>query len=124
MRGIHAVYFIILLFQLITPSASIIFNLCGTLSSALVFKVFKYFSFPRNYWIRDIEKIFGLHKIRNCCIKKILGFISINENEIIINNVKELDYFIDNLNREKYNDSISSRKSNRISQENGQNNNH
>ena len=124
LRGIHAVYFVILLFQLITPSASIIFNLCGTLSSALVFKVFKYFSFPRNYWIRDIEKIFGLHKIRNCCIKKILGFISINENEIIINNVKELDYFIDNLNREKYNDSISSRKSNNISQENGQNNNH
>ena len=124
LRGIHAVYFVILVFQLITPSASIILNLCGTLTAFLVFKVCKYFSLPRNYWISDVEKIFGLNKIRNCSIKIFLGFISINENETVINNVKELDYFFDNLNREKFKDSGDSRKSNNISQDNGQNNNH
>ena len=124
LRGIHAVYFVILVFQLITPSASIILNLCGTLTAFLVFKVCKYFSLPRNYWISDVEKLFGLNKIRNCNIKIFLGFISINENETVINNVKELDYFFDNLNREKYKDSGDSRKSSNTSQDNGQNNNH
>ena len=95
-RGTHSVFFVILIFQLITPSASLVLNLCATLSSFLVFRIFKYFSLPRNYWINDLEKFFGLNK-KHCEIKNILGYFSTTENENIINNIKELDYFFDNI---------------------------
>ena len=103
LRGIHSVYFVILLFQLITPSASIVLNFCGTFSAFLIFKIFKYISLPRNYWISDTEKIFGLNKTKNCMIKSILGYFSISDNETITNNVKEFDYFYDNINKNNKN---------------------
>ena len=93
LRGIHSVFLVILIFQLITPSSSIVLNLCGTLSAFLVFTFFKYFTLPKNYWIKDIEKIFHLDKTKNCEMKFLLGYFSISENETIINNVKELDSF-------------------------------
>ncbi len=91
-RCIHSIFFVILIIQLITPSASLILNLCSTLSAFLVFKIFKYFSLPRNYWISDFEKLFGLNK-KHCEIKYLLGYFSSTENDNIINNIKELDYF-------------------------------
>ena len=103
LRGLHSVYFAILIFQLITPSASIIINISGVFSASLIYRYIKFFGLPRNYWINDIEKLFGLNKINNCQIKCILGYISINENDIIKNNVKEFDYFLDNINKQKKN---------------------
>jgi len=100
-RGVHSVYFVILLFQLISPSASIVLNICGTFSAFLIFKFFKYFSLPRNYWISDMEKIFGLNKLKNCEIKYFFGYFSINENDTVTNNVKEFDYFLNNVNKKK-----------------------
>ena len=100
-RGVYSVYFVILVFQLITPSASLILNLCGTLSAFLVFNILKYISLPRNYWIGDFEKLLGLNKKKNCEFKEFLGYFSINENDAIINNIKELDYFLDNKNKVK-----------------------
>jgi len=101
LRGIHSVYFVILIFQLITPSASIILNLCGTLSAFIIFKICKYFTLPRNYWINETEKILGLSGNKNCCFKSFLGYYSISENETILNNVREFDFFLDNINKSK-----------------------
>jgi membrane associated rhomboid family serine protease len=103
LRGIHSVYFTILMLQLITPSASIVFNTCGASCAFFIFGIVKYFGMPRNYWIIDMEKIFGLNKKNNCHIKYILGYYSLNEKDDIINNVKEFDYFLDNKNRENNN---------------------
>ena len=41
-----------------------------------------------------MEKILGLNKTKNCEIKYFFGYFSINENDNIINNVKEFDYFL------------------------------
>lgn len=128
LRGIHSVYFIILIFQLITPSASIILNLCGTLSAFTIFKVCKYFSLPRNYWVNDIEIILGLNGKKNCSFKSFLGYYSISENETVSNNVKEFDFFLDNINKSKkliINDIISkNKKSNSLEDNKSNNNNH
>ena len=93
LRGIHSVFLVILIFQLITPSASIVLNMCGTLSAFLSFNFFKYFSLPMNYWIKDTERLLHLDKRKNCEIKTLIGYFSINENENIIKNVKQLDSF-------------------------------
>ncbi len=103
LRGIHSVYFTILLLQLITPSASIVFNTCGATCAFFIFGIFKFLGLPRNYWINDMEKLFGLNKKNNCHIKYFLGYYSLNENDDIIRNVKELDYFFDNKNKENKN---------------------
>lgn len=92
-RGIHSVYILILIFQLITPSASLILNVCGTLSAIIVFKLLKYFSLPRNEWVSETEKFLRLENKNGNSVKKFLCYFSSNENDNIINNLKELDYF-------------------------------
>ena len=129
LRGIHSVFFVIFIFQLITPSASIILNLCGTLSAFIIFKICKYFTLPRNYWVNETEKILGLSGKKNCCFKSFLGYYSISENETILNNVLEFDFFLDNINKNKkmiINDIKSKNKKNNPSQDNNSinNNNH
>ena len=102
-RGIYSVYFVILIFQLITPSASFIFNLCGTSTAFLAFNILKFISFPRNYWVGDFEKLLRLNKQKNCEILDFLGYFSSDYNENIISNIKELDYFFGNVNQVKNN---------------------
>ncbi len=98
LRGATSVYYVIIIFQLITPSPSLIFNICGASGAFLIFGIIKYFGLPRNYWINDMEKFFRLNKTKNCGFKNFLGYFSINENENISNNVKEFDYFFDKIN--------------------------
>jgi membrane associated rhomboid family serine protease len=126
LRGIHSVFFVIFIFQLITPSASIILNLCGTLSAFIIFNICKYFTLPRNYWVNETEKILGLSGKKNCCFKSFLGYYSISENETILNNVLEFDFFLDNINKNKkmiINDIKSKNKKNNPSQANNSINN-
>ena len=92
LKGIYLVYFIILLIQFLSPSAMFIFNICGTLSAVCIFKIGKNISFPKNNWIIETEKLFRLDNDKNI-IKNILGYYSINDNENILNNVKEFDGF-------------------------------
>jgi membrane associated rhomboid family serine protease len=102
LRGIHSAFFMILILQLITPSASIITNMAGAASSFIIFRYIKYFCLPRNYWICDMEKFFGLNKpYTNCKIKSFVGYFAVKENDTISNNIKELDYFFNNINKEK-----------------------
>ena len=92
-KGIYLIYLIILLFQLISPSYSFLFNICGTVSSFLMFGIIKFISFPLNYWVNDFEKIIGLDIKRNSFIKNFLGYYSINDNVIIKNSITQFDSF-------------------------------
>ena len=91
-KGIYLVYIIILLIQFFSPSAMIILNISGTLSSFFIFKISKNYTLPKNNWIIDTEKLFGLDNDKNI-IKNILGYYSLNDNQNILDNVKEFDNF-------------------------------
>ena len=95
LRGIHSVYIVILIFQLITPSASLILNICGTFSAVIVFKINKYITLPKNDWVLDTEKFLGLNKQDNKSniLKDLIGYFSTTENDVIKKNLCELDYF-------------------------------
>ena len=90
-KGVYFVYLIILVIQFLSPSSLFILNISGTFSSFLIFSLNKFLSLPKNLWISDMEKIFGLDNPKNK-IKIILGYFSINDNEVIVNNAKEFDY--------------------------------
>ena len=95
LRGIHSVYIVIIIFQLITPSASLILNICGTFSAVIVFKINKYITLPKNDWVLDTEKFLGLNKQDNKSniLKDLVGYFSTTENDVIKKNLCELDYF-------------------------------
>ena len=92
LKGIYLVYLIILLIQFLSPSALLFLNIGGTVSAFLIFKFSKNTTLPRNNWIMDMEKLFGLDNDKNI-VKIILGYYSLKDNEKIIDNVKEFDNF-------------------------------
>ena len=96
LKGIYLVYLIILLIQFLSPSALLFLNIGGTISAVLIFKSSKSNIFPKNDWIIDMEKLFGLDNNKNI-VKIILGYYSLTDNEKIIENVKEFDGSLEDL---------------------------
>ena len=91
-RGLYSTYLLMLLIQVITPNASLIGNLCGTLSAFLMFKICKFISFPKFEWVKDFESFLTLNSLNNK-IKKLFGYISVEDDINIIDNLKELNSF-------------------------------
>lgn len=92
LKGVYLVFLLILLIQFLYPSSMFILNISGTLSAFLIFKISKNTSLPKNNWVTEMEKILGLDNINNV-FKNLLGYYSLNDNENIIDNVKEFDNF-------------------------------
>jgi hypothetical protein len=91
-RGLYSTYLLMLLIQVITPNASLIGNLCGTLSAFLMFKICKFISFPKFEWVKDFESFLTLNSSNNK-IKKLFGYISVEDDINIVDNLKELNSF-------------------------------
>ena len=89
-KGTYLVYTIILLIQFFSPSAMFVLNISGTVAAFLIFALLKKYILPKNNWISDMEKMLCLDD-NKCFIKYILGYYSINDNENIIENVKEFN---------------------------------
>ena len=89
-RGTYFVYIVIVLIEFLSPSAMFLLNISGTLAAFFIFKINKYSTLPKNKWIIETEKILCLNDNKNY-IKNILGYYAINDDKIIIENVKEFD---------------------------------
>ena len=91
-RGIYSTYLLMLLIQILTPNASLIGNLCGTLSAYIMFRICKYITFPKIEWVKDFESFFTLNSAENK-MRKLLGYICVEEDNNIIDNLKQLNCF-------------------------------
>ena len=91
-KGVYLVYLTMLLIQFLSPTSMFFLNISGTLAAFLIFALLKSFTLPKNKWINDIEKLINLDNPKSV-VKNILGYYSLNDNENIIENVKEFDYF-------------------------------
>ena len=91
-KGVYLVYLTMLLIQFLSPTSMFFLNISGTLAAFLIFALLKSFTLPKNKWVNDIEKLINLDNPKSV-VKNILGYYSLNDNENIIENVKEFDYF-------------------------------
>ena len=91
-RGLYSTYLLMFLIQILTPNASLIGNLCGTLSAYIMFRICKFITFPKFEWVKDFESFFTLNSAENK-MRKLLGYICVEEDNNIIDNLKQLNSF-------------------------------
>ena len=90
--GMYAPLVVMLMFKLLFPNSSSVCHFFGYVSVYWFGEVLTYFILPRAEWIADWEKKVNLYK--KDAIGKFIMYVSVDSNETVVNNVKEINNFM------------------------------